>query len=434
MNVLSAELQKYDVWYHCINKNLVSYLTELELLHLKNLLPLILLLLLCLANFSAFSKAPLPDTPVAKHITYIPFTMLTGGIIIVRTTFDSFPDSLNFVLDTGSGGISLDSATCEYLKVKKERSNIMIKGIAGMRAVEFAYNHTLNLPGLVVDNLDFHISDYDVLTSVYGMKIDGIMGYSFLHRYVVMIDYEKSRLEIFSKGFYKYPHGGYVLHPKFNTLPIQQIGVKEKRDILSNFYFDTGAGLCFLMSDQFSDDSVVFKGDKKMYPTLAQGLGGKAEMNVTTVKEVKIGPYKFRNVPTYIFADPYNATSYPQVSGLIGNDLMRRFTVILNYTEREIFIKPNSFYRDSFDYSYTGLGLYMVDNKIVALDIMKDSPAEKAGLQEGDVIVSINKDFSGNIQAYKAMLQSAKTTQVLFVSRENVGLLKITLKVKSIYR
>ncbi|MDQ2751685.1 MAG: aspartyl protease family protein, partial [Bacteroidota bacterium] len=347
---------------------------------------------------------------------------------------DAYPDSLNFVLDTGSGGISLDSATCEYLKIKKEQSNIMIKGIAGMRAVEFAYNHTLNLPGLVVKNLDFHVSDYDILTSVYGMKIDGIIGYSFLHRYVVAIDYEKSRLEILSKGFYKYPRGGYVLHPKFSTLPIQQISLKEKHDVVSSFYFDTGAGLCFLLSDKFADDSAVFKANKKMYPTLAQGLGGKAEMNVTTLKEVKIGPYKFRNVPTYIFNDPYNATSYPQVSGLIGNDLMRRFTVILNYTEREIFIKPNSFFRDSFDYSYTGLGIYMVENKIVVLDIMKGSPAEKAGLQLGDVIVSVNKDFSGNIQTYKAMLQSAKSIQTIFISRENAGLLKINLKVKSIFR
>ena len=385
------------------------------------------------AASSAFSKAPMPDTPAAKHLTYVPFIILTGGIIIVRASVDNYPDSLNFVLDTGSGGISLDSATCEYLKIKKEKSNVMIKGIAGVRAVEFAYNHTLNIQGLSVENLDFHINDYDILTSVYGMKIDGIIGYSFLHRYLVVIDYEKSRLEIVSKGFYKYPHGGCILHPTFSTLPIQKLSMKEKHNITSDFYFDTGAGLCFLMSDKFANDSTVFKDKKRLYPTLAQGLGGKANMNITTVKEIKIGPYKFRDVPAYIFDDPYNATSYPQVSGLIGNDLMRRFTVILNYTAREIFIKPNSFYRDSFDYSYTGLGIYMVDKKIVVLDIMKDSPAEKAGLQIGDVVISVDKDFSNNIQAYKTMLQSARTTQSLVVQRENVGVIKINIKVKSIY-
>ncbi len=371
--------------------------------------------------------------PPAKHVAYIPFTMLTGGIIILHATVDNYPDTLNFVLDTGSGGISLDSATCESLQIKKEKSNVMIKGIAGIRAVEYAYNHTLKIKGLSTENLDFHISDYEILTSVYGIKIDGIIGYSFLHRYLVVIDYEKYRIEVLSKGAYKYPRGGYVLHPRFSTLPIQPVAMREKKRINTNVYFDTGAGLCFLLSDKFINDSSVFSEKKKLYPTLAQGLGGKADMKVTTLKEVRIGPYRFKNVPTYMFNDPYNATSYPQVSGLIGNDLMRRFTVILNYTAREIYIKPNTFYRDSFDYSYTGLGIYMIDKKITVLDIMKNSPAEKAGLQIGDVIIGVNKDFTNNIQAYKTMLQSAKTTQNLLIQREDIGLLTIILKVKSIY-
>lgn len=401
------------------------------MLALKKLLQTILLY--CFVLMSVVLKAQTPDTPAAKHLTYLPFIMLTGGVIIVHATFDNYPDTLNFVLDTGSGGISLDSATCEYLHVKKEKSNVMIKGIAGIKAVEYAYNHTLNLQGLSIENLDFHVSDYDILTSVYGIKIDGIIGYSFLHRYLVVINYEKYRIEVLTKGAYKYPRGGCVLHPQFSTLPIQTVSLKEKHDLTSNFYFDTGAGLCFLMSDQFAKDSSVFSDKKKLYPTLAQGLGGKANMNITTVKELKIGPYRFRNVPAYLFNDPYNATSYPQVSGLIGNDLMRRFTVILNYGKREIFIKPNTFFRDSFDYSYTGLGIYLVDKKITVLDIMKNSPAEKAGLMIGDVIVGVNKDFTNNIQAYKTALQSAKNTQTLLVSRENAGIFKVALKVKSIF-
>ena len=391
------------------------------------------IVLLCYVVASAKLQAQSTDTLPAKHITYIPFIVLTGGVIILHATVDNDPDTLNFVLDTGSGGISLDSATCDYLKIKKEKSNIMIKGIAGVRPVEFAYNHILNVQGLSVENLDFHINDYDILTSVYGIKIDGIIGYTFLRRYIVVIDYEKSRIEVLSKGTYKYPHGGSVLHPRFNTLPVQPVAMKEKHNISSNVYFDTGAGLCFLLSNQFVTDSDIFNNRKRFYPTLAQGLGGKAAMDITTIKEVKIGPYRFRNVPTYVFNDPYNATSYPQVSGLIGNDLMRRFTVILNYGASEIYIKPNSFYRDSFDYSYTGLGIYMVDKQITVLDIMKNSPAEKAGLQIGDVIVAVNKDFSNNIQTYKTVLQSAHSRQNIIIRRDNVGLLNIVLKVKSIF-
>ncbi|MBO9570818.1 MAG: signaling protein, partial [Chitinophagaceae bacterium] len=47
----------------------------------------------------------------STYITTIPFKMLTGGIIILRATISDYKDSLSFIFDTGSGGISLDSTT-----------------------------------------------------------------------------------------------------------------------------------------------------------------------------------------------------------------------------------------------------------------------------------------------------------------------------------
>ena len=44
--------------------------------------------------------------------------------------------------------------------------------------------------GLTIDSLDFHVNDYDILSSVYGDRIDGIIGYSFFSRYIVKIDYD----------------------------------------------------------------------------------------------------------------------------------------------------------------------------------------------------------------------------------------------------
>ena len=37
---------------------------------------------------------------------------------------------------------------------------------------------------------------------------------------------------------------------------------------------------------------------------------------------------------------------------------------------------------------------------------MKDSPAEKAGFKEGDIVISVANNFSNNIQAYKNLLQN----------------------------
>jgi len=369
--------------------------------------------------------------PAAKHITYIPFTLLTGGVIIIRATLDNNKDSLNFVLDTGSGGISLDSTTASYLGVERKLSDKTVRGIAGIKNVEFTYNHTLNLEGVSVANLDFHINDYDILTSAYGIRIDGIIGYSFFRRYLVFLDYDKQEMKVYTPGTIKYPRGGYLLKPQFTTLPMQNASIKDNTTITGKFYLDTGAGLCLLMSDDFSRDSAVFKKRRKFYLTQAEGLGGKTDMQLSVVKSIKIGPYHFRNVPAYVLDDEYGVTNYPVLGGLIGNDIMRRFNVYINYPQQEIYIKPNNHFLDSFDYSYTGLGFYLIDGAITVTDVIKDSPAEKAGFQPGDIILGVGNNFSNNIQAYKVLLQNAKARINIVIMRQGLPQI-IQLKIKSI--
>ena len=369
--------------------------------------------------------------PAAKLLTSFPFRQFTGGVVLLKVRVGDFPDSLNFILDTGSGGISLDSLTCERLNIKSQPSDRTIRGIAGIRTVRFVYNQKLHLPRLDVDSLNFHVNDYEILTSAYGEQIDGIIGYSFLSRYIVKIDYDSSKIYVYSRGSMKYPRGGFLLRPILSTLPIQIAKVHDETDIITRFYFDTGAGLCLLLSSDFVEDSALLNKKKKPVLTQGEGLGGKMEMKLTTIKDFKLGPYRFKKVPTYIFDDAYNVTAYPYLGGLIGNDILRRFNVILNYDHRDIYLQPNSHFRDPFDYSYTGLGIYKIDGEVRAVDIMKGSPAEKAGFLPGDIIMAMDNNFTKNVQTYKNLMQNIGEKIKVLVLREE-GPLILTLKVRSI--
>lgn len=149
------------------------------------------------------------------------------------------------------------------------------------------------------------------------------------------------------------------------------------------------------------------------------------------VKEIKIGPYRFRKVPSYIFDDENNVTSYPYQGGLIGNDILRRFNVIINYEKGDIYITPNKHYGEEFDYSYTGLELYYIQGLIIAGDVAKGSPAEAAGLMEGDEVLAVNKNFSQNLNQYKIALQVPNEKVKLIIRRDGV-IKEIEFKVKSI--
>lgn len=390
----------------------------------------LILCVLILRGLPVFAQSTAIN-PAAKIITQFKFEQFSGGVVVIQARVNNYPDTLNFILDTGSGGISLDSTTVLELNIPTQPSDKTIRGIAGIRHVNFLYNATLHLPALSVDSLNFHVNDYEILSSVYGVKIDGIIGLSFLSRYIVNINYDDFLITVYSNGNFKYKKGGYILKPLLTSIPIVPSTFRDRAKFNSRFYFDSGAGLCFLLSENYAQDSLVINPDKKTFLTQAEGLGGKTAMRVTTIKEVKIGPYKFKNVPTYIFEDNYNITAYPYLAGLIGNDLLRRFNVTLNYAKKEIHLVPNSHYFSPFDYAYTGLGIYVVDGKIKVEDVISGSPAEKAGFNVGDVVISVGTDFSNNIQAYKNILQSSTQKQKVVINRNN-ELIILTLKPESI--
>ena len=371
------------------------------------------------------------ETGEAKFITRFPFKMYSGGVMIITAKFENIEDSLHFILDTGSGGASLDSTTCHIFNIITTPSDTIINGIGGKRKVDFVFNKSLYFPGLHLPDMNFHVNNYEVLTSVYGERIDGILGYSFFKRFIVKINFDSLYLEVLSRGKIKYGNKGTLFHPMFTNLPIMNIEVKDAREILHRFYFDTGAGLAFLLNEKFAKDSNLLLKRRKPFLTQAEGMTGRLQMHITVIKKIKFGPYSFFKVPVFLYKDDYNVTGYPNLGGLIGNEILRRFNMTINYPNREIHLVPNSRYRDEFDYAYTGLGLYLIDGKISVEDVIENSPAALAGIKIGDEVISVGNNASQNIQKYKDILQSSNHTLKMIINRNNV-LLELYLKPKSI--
>ena len=388
----------------------------------------IIFFLFVLANSHAQELLPQKE---AKLITRFPFKQFSGGVMVLQAQFADIKDTLNFILDTGSGGISLDSSTCVEFNIALKPSDTSITGIGGIRKVSFAFDKSLTLPGLKIEHLNFHVINYEVLSSVYGEKVDGIIGYSFFSRYIVKINFDSSMIEVYSPGKIDYPKNGHMLHPAFTNLPIQWLNIKDKKSLGFNFYLDTGAGLCLLMSEKFAKDSGILLMRRKPVITQAEGMGGKLQMRLTIIKEVKIGPYKFRSVPTYLYKDDYNVTSYPFTGGLLGNDLLRRFNMVFNYPNREIHLLPNTHFNEDFDYAYTGLGIYYVNGKIVVEDVIAGSPADKARFKVNDEILAVNRNFSLNMQVYKYILQKPFETVKILIKRDGI-LKELTMNTISI--
>jgi hypothetical protein len=361
------------------------------------------------------------ETPV-QPLTRIPFLSLTGGVMIVTAQMPPFPDTLQFIFDTGSSGISLDSSTAAYLGLQPVYSGYAIRGVGGIRKVPFVNGRSLQLGSIRADSLDFHVNDYSVLTSVYGVRIDGIIGYSLLSRYVIRIDQELQQMDWFAAGANVYPRRGYRMKLEMDKLPSHAAYAQDLRGEQSRFLIDLGAGLNLLFPRRYVQSSGLLDNTRKRWIKSGEGIGGRIEMELTTMRQLRIGPYRFRQVPINIFDDDFNVTNYPDWAGLIGNDLLRRFQVVLNYPAKEMHLLPNRFFSDPFDYSYSGLELYLINNKIRVGYLAPGSPAAAAGLELGDEVVAVNKNFSGILTEYKFQLQKAgERVRIIYRRDEKIG-------------
>jgi len=352
-----------------------------------------------------------------EPIVQLPFKQLVGGVILVQAKLGHNPDTLNFILDTGSGGISLDSTTAQRLGLVTVASDLIIRGIAGMHKTRIVANETLHFPNLTIDSLDFHLSNYEMISQFNGEEIHGIIGYSVLKRFVVEIDYDQNLLRFYSKGSFCYPKRGFLLHPTIHKVPEQPCELRDQEKVSSKLLVDIGAGVCLMLSQEFAKKHLDMTRRKKLADKLIQGVGGTVSMQITVVKKLKVGKYKFHNVPAYLFDDVYQLTTYRKLAGLMGNDLLHRFNTTLNYGEEEIHLLPNSYFREPFDYAYSGLEVCAMNGTLFVCDLAKDSPADKAGLKVGDIILSVDNDFSQNLYRYKTALQKKSGTIGIIIQR-----------------
>src|SRR5690606_13889125 len=75
-------------------------------------------------------------------------------------------------------------------------------------------------------------------------------------------------------------------------------------------------------------------------------------------------------------------------------------------------------FREAFDYSYSGAELYFEEDKAVLGHVSENSPAQLAGLKEGDEVLAINNVFSMDFTQLKSAMNSSNSKIKIIVNRD----------------
>src|SRR5690606_14447040 len=91
----------------------------------------------------------------------------------------------------------------------------------------------------------------------------------------------------------------------------------------------------------------------------------------------------------------YSDTSSYKIfrNGTIGGEIMSRFTIVYDFPNEKVYLKKNSSFKKAFHYNLSGLTIKSKGAKLNVFEITGvrgGSSADKAGVQAGDILVSIN--------------------------------------------
>ncbi|WP_163400013.1 PDZ domain-containing protein [Flavobacterium fluviatile] len=416
------------------------------------------------------------DFLIEKHKkkVIIPFKLI-NNLVFIPIKVNGI--ELNFLLDSGVDETILFSMDDKKEVSFKNVQKIKLRGLGSEEEIEGlkSTNNILETHGLKsVNHLVYIILDQGFnLSSHIGIPVNGIIGYKFFKNNIVEINYQKKRIFVHQKN--ETVRNNY--DKKFKRLPISI--ERSKPYVIASAVVGGEKIPAKLLVDIGNSDSFwVFENDKiklpeKNFPDfLGKGFSGDIEGHRAKVSNFSLSDFEFRN-PIVAFPDSGSIRNVKMVEnriGSVGGEVLKRFTVVMDYADKKMYLKKNNKFNEPFTYNKSGItvqhnGLQWVQETVhletvrvgnatdenfngknnndfrykfqlkpvyEIVNVRKKSAAEKSGLQKGDVIISINhtKPYKYTLQQINNLLKSEEDIWINLEIERNSVLLKFRFRLE----
>ncbi|MCP4290485.1 MAG: PDZ domain-containing protein [bacterium] len=349
-----------------------------------------------------------------------PFTPLVGKIktemVLDQTLASSIPMRLqgvhiyvdvmvnetgpySFIYDSGAGMTVIDRSLAENLGLSLQGE--IAGGGVGENSIEVALANgvTIGMPGIEVQ--DQTVGVIDIINSLedrIGCRVDGILGYGFITQFVTEIDYANLRLGLHDPEKFDYQGDGVIVPMGMDgSTPRIKAIVKGygQEPVTGYFMLDTGSGGCISMARPFAEkNSILDSMPKTVTSRGGFGVGGTTSSLIGRLESVQLGDLVFREPVVSISMDKAGAGADQDNAGLIGGRIMAQCTTFLDYAGKRLILEPNKNYSKPFFWNKSGITLKTLGRKnfhhFIVSDVVENSPGQKAGLKNGDVIMEID--------------------------------------------
>ena len=111
------------------------------------------------------------------------------------------------------------------------------------------------------------------------------------------------------------------------------------------------------------------------------------------VSELKIGNFRLSNPMALFSEDKAGAFASAEIQGNLGEQILSRFKIFLDYSHQRIILEPNKKFGEPFAPAFAGIAVEAQGpayKTLQIVDVLADSPGSEAGLQRGDVILAVD--------------------------------------------
>ena len=342
-----------------------------------------------LALVFALSQAAAPAL-----VTRIPVE-ISNNHVYVKVLAGDRP--LDFVLDTGAGRSPLDLGVATSLGARVTKAHEVRGAGAGSAAGGAIQPRRITVAGTSIDVNVTTAVDFARMTPREGRAIEGILGFDFIRRFVVAIDYVNSEVRLYDQRDFKYDGPGVSVplafaegHPTIDA----SITLADKETIKGRFVIDVGSALALSLVKPFVDRHRL---RERAGPTLRRrsggGVGGPAEAEIGRVASLNIAGLTLTAPVTHMYNEGAGVfTANPHWVGNIGGEVLRRFTVFFDYERKRTILEPHARTGEPFEADMSGANMMLGNEpgELLVDAVVAGSAAADAGLVSGDVVVAVD--------------------------------------------
>ena len=336
--------------------------------------------------------------PPSVNKVEIPF-IESDNLIIIPVIVNDFL-KLNFIIDTGVETPILTEITYANILGINYIREVIIPSPGINDSIHAYVGNKVNfrLPGNVIGhNLNILVlkEDHLNLSEKIGLDVHGIIGYDLFKKFIVEINYDDKILVLHRQEKYRPKN-------KFNKIPIDIVNSKpyitsiinqSKENDTVRLMVDTGASHAILLD---INQTTLKQPEKTIPARLGTGIGGDISGQIGRIDSFTLcTPLEFRDVIVSIPEVNAYGQSIKRGSrhGTIGGDILSRLFPIFDYGNGHLYIEKGERFSTKFEFDMSGLSLAVqgafLDSLVV--DHLRDnSPAALAGIEQGDVILTIN--------------------------------------------